>query len=341
MTDTLQILQARAVHVGGRAATRYRMRRDQPYTGDDTLDAAFSTFDAVVVPPVGGGAGDVVTLMNGITRDMTRSIPTAVALADAGIGAVMIDTPLGGVRRPTQGHPGQDLAEMLQRGFRPDAAFITRLFDGVAGDLPTVLAVAADEHDLTGRRALFGVSFGCVLSSLAFARDGLGDRLLGIIGHSDLAAMSRGLVAGFSRFSGLPPALIATGLRLGPVAEVAAQRFGGDAAVGALRFARLLQTMGKGGSAFSAVDPIRFAPDVSADRPAHFLAGALDPVATPDDVRQSAARFATASVELAPGLGHGWYPSRRPPGALPFPDLCAAWALRQMADWTRAPNRLD
>ncbi len=332
MTDTLQILDARAVRLGTRAATRYRLRRDQPYTGDAALDAAFSTFDAVVVPPDGGGA-DVVTLMNGITRDMTRSIPTAVALARAGIGAVMIDTPLGGVRRPTRGHPGQDLAEMLRRDFKPDAEFIARLFNGVADDVPAVLEVAADAHGLTGRRALFGVSFGCVLSSLAFARDGLGDRLLGVIGHPDLAAMSRGLVAGFSRFSGLPPALIVTGLRLGPLAEVAAQRFGGDAAVGALRFARLLQTMGRGGPTIDAVDAVRFAPAVSPDRPARFLAGALDPVATPDDIRAAAGRFATASVEVAPGLGHGWYPSSRPASAVPFPDLCAAWAVRQLADW--------
>ena len=332
MTDTLQILDARPVRLGGPPAMRYRLRRDEPYSGDADLDAAFSTFDAIVVPPVGGGA-DVVTLLNGITRDMTRSIPAAQALARAGIGAVMMDTPLGGVRRPTQGHPGDDLADLLRRDFRPDPAFVGRLFDGVARDLLAVLALAASEHGLAGRRALFGVSFGCVLSSLAFARDGLGERLLGIIGHPDLPAMSRGLVAGFSRFSGLSPALIATGLRLGSVADVAAQRLGGDAAVGALRFARLLQTMGRGGAALAPFDPLQFASQVSAERPVHLLAGELDPVATPDDVRAAAGHFATSSVEIAPGLGHGWYPGARPADALPFPDLCAAWAVRQLADW--------
>ena len=332
MTDTLQILDARQVRLGGTPATRYRLRRDEPYTGDSALDAAFSTFDAVVVPPAGGGT-DVVTLMNGITRDMTRSIPVARALAAAGIGAVMIDTPLGGVRRPTQGHPGEDLAELLRRDLRPDPAFVGRLFNGVARDLPAVLALAASEHGLGGRRALFGVSFGCVLSSLAFARDGLGERLLGVIGHPDLPAMSRGLVAGFSRFSGLPPALIATGLRLGGVAEAAAQRFGGEAAVGALRFARLLQIMGRGGREVSAFDPVQFAGEVPASRPVRLLAGELDPVATPGDVRAAAHPFATSSVEVAPSLGHGWYLGARPAGALPFPDLCASWTVRQLADW--------
>lgn len=332
MTPDIQILDTRPVRLGRHPATRYRLRRDVPYTGDAELDLSFSTFDAVVLAPDRAGA-PVVTLMNGITRDMTRSVPAAIALSEAGIGAVLLDTPLGGIRRPTRGHPGEDLAELARRGLQPDLAFVGRVFDGVAADLPAVLALAADVHGLTGPRALFGVSFGCVLSSLAFARDGVGERLLGVIGHPDLGGMSRGLMDGFARFSGLPPTLVATGLRLGPVAESAARRYGGDAAVGGLRFARLLQRLSRGGPALDAVDPLSFAGRVSPDRPARFLAGERDPVAPPEAVGQAAARFATHAVEVAPGLGHGWYPAARPASARPFPDLCADWLLRHLADW--------
>ena len=332
-TSALQIVHARPVRLGGLAATRYRLRRDHAYTGDADLDRAFSTFDAVVISPADRPGAPVVTLMNGITRSMDRSVPSAIALARVGIGAVMLDTPLGGVRRPSRGHAGLDLAELAQRGVVPDLAFAQRMFDGVAADLPAVLALARDEHGLGGRTALFGVSFGCLLSSLTFARDGLGDRLLGVIGHPDLPAMARGLVDGFSRFSGLPPAVVSAGLRLGPVAEAAARRYGGDPAVGALRFARLLQSLGRGGAALADLDPVGFADAVSADRPARFLAGELDPVAPPDDVRAAAAPFATSSVEIARGLGHGWYPGAPPAGARTFPDLCADWAVRQLADW--------
>lgn len=331
----LQVVESRRVRAGGVAGTRYRLRREHAYTGDEDLDRALSTFDVIVLPPADGRAdAPAVSLLNGITKGMDRSVPAATALARAGAGAVMMDTPLGGVRRPASGHPGTDLAEFARRGVALDVPFAQRLFDGVASDLPVVLALAEAEHGIGAeRRALFGVSFGCLLSSLAFARDGVGDRLFGAIGHPDLGAMSRGLVAGFSQFSGLPPTVLASGLRLGPVADLAARRYGGEAAVGMLRFARLLATLGRGGRALDTLDPVRFAPGVGPARPAHFLAGALDPVAPPDDVRAAAEAFATSSVEVLPGLGHGWYPGARPAGAPSFEAACGAWLVRHLADW--------
>ena len=328
-------MESSPARAGGVSATRYLLRRDHAYTGDQDLDRAFSTFGAVVIPPVDGRAdAPAVTLLNGITKGLDRSVPTGRALAQAGIGAVLIDTPLGGSRRLAGGHAGLELAEIARRGVALDVPLARRLFDGVAADLPAVLALAADAHGLgRDRRALFGVSFGCLLSSLPFARDGVGDRLLGAIGHPSLPAMAGGLVDGFSRFSGLPASVVAGGLRLGPIAEAAARRYGGESAVGALRFARMLDAMSRGGRALEGLDPLTFAPDVSADRPAHFLAGALDPVAPPDAVRQSAAAFATSSVEVLPGLGHGWYPGARPAGAPTFERACGAWLVRQLADW--------
>ena len=180
---------------------------------------------------------------------------------------------------------------------------------------------------------MFGVSFGCLLSSLAFGRDGVGRRLVGAIGHPDLPAMARGLVATFARFSGLPPAVIAGGLRLGPVAEAAARRYGGDGAVGALRFARLLDALGRGGRALDGLDPVGFADRVGADRPVALLAGAEDPVAPPSDIRAAAAAYPTAHVETLPALGHGWYPGARPAGAVSFEEACGAFLVRQLADW--------
>ncbi|MGB3544929.1 MAG: hypothetical protein WBA11_18570, partial [Rubrivirga sp.] len=112
----------RPARVGGLAAVRYRLRRFHPYTGDADLDAAFSTFDAVVVPPSNGRSGvPLVSLLNGITEGLDRSIPAAKALSKAGLGAVLIDTPLGG------GHPGTDLAEMARRGVALDVPLARRL----------------------------------------------------------------------------------------------------------------------------------------------------------------------------------------------------------------------
>ena len=324
------------MRAGGVPGVRYRLRRDHVYTGDEDIDRAFSSFEAIVLPPASGRTdAPAVSLLNGITKGMDRSLPAARALAERGIGAVLMDTPLGGSRRPgTSGHPGFDVAEIARRGVTLDVPFARRMFEGVADDLPAVLALAADRHGIggNGRRALFGVSFGCLLSSFAFGRDGLGDRLFGAIGHPDLPAMARGLVATFARFSGLPEAAVAGGLRLGPLADAAARRFGGEQAVGALRFVRLLDALGRGGRALDGFDPIGFADRVG-DRPVAFLAGALDPVAPVSDVERSAAAFRQSSVEVVPALGHGWYPGAAPAGAPSFERACGTWLVRHLADW--------
>ena len=335
----LVVVGAASARLGGLAATRYRLRRDHVYTGDPDLDDALSTFDALVVPPADGRSGAAaVTLLNGITKGMDRSVPAAAALARAGHGAVLFDTPLGGTRRPgSAGHPGLAVAEFSRRGAALDVPFAHRLFDGVARDLPAVLGLAESEHGLgrAGRHALFGVSFGCLLSSLAFARDGVGARLFGAIGHPDLPAMADGLLATFARFAGLPPALVAGGVRTGPVAEAAARRVGGEAAVGAVRIARLLHALRRGGRALDDLDPVRSAATVGRDRPAAFLAGALDPVAPVADVEAAASAFATSDVEVVPGLGHGWYPGGLPAGAASFERTCGAWLVRRLDDWAR------
>ena len=332
----LRVLEARPTQIGGLSATRYRLFREHALSGDADVDRAFSTFDAIVLPPPGRPDAPAVTLLNGITKGMERSVPAALTLARAGIGAVLFDTPLGGRRRVTAtGHPGHDLADLARRGVPLDVPFTERLFEGVTADVPAVLDLALNAHGLGrgGRQALFGVSFGCLLSSTAFARDGVGARLFGAIGHPDLPAMARGLLDGFTRFSGLPASVVAGGLRLGPVADAAARRMGGEPAVGALRLARLLQTLGRGGKAVSGFNPIACTDRVGPDRPALFLAGEADPVAPPDDVRASAARFARAEVEVIPALGHGWYPGARPAGAPPFEQACGAWLARHLADW--------
>ena len=346
----LTVLSATPIRLGGQPGARYRVSRPAVYTGHDDLDEAFSTFEAVVLAPAGRSpeAAPVVTLLNGITVGLDRGLPVAVALARDGIGVVLMDTPLGGSRRPGgfsgDRNPSAALAEIARRGVALDVPFAGRLFDGVAADLPAVLGLAAARHGLDeaarpfatgvtggstaegGRVALVGVSFGALLSALAFGRDGLGQRLVGAIGHPGLAAMATGFAGSIARAAGLPPAVVAGGAALGPLAEAAARRVGGDAAVGAFRLARLFLRLGKGAPG---VDPLGFAGRVSAHRPVAFLAGAADPVAPPAAVRAAVAAYATHTVETAPGLGHGWYPA----GGGTFNTDLERFVLRHLADW--------
>ncbi|MGB3543373.1 MAG: hypothetical protein WBA11_10665, partial [Rubrivirga sp.] len=82
------------------------------------------------------------------------------------------------------------------------------------------------------------------------------------------------------------------------------------------------------------IDPIQFAGDVSPSRAAHFLSGALDPVAPPSALEDAASAFATSTVTTLPALSHGWYPSSRPAGAPTFEQACGDWLVGHLEDWT-------
>ena len=343
MPEPLDILSARTVSFGGRRGTAYRMLRPHVVTGDADLDRALATVRVLVFAPPNAERAGVVTLLQGITAPLERSGPLVAPLLDAGLGLVLFDTPLGGERRAGSGPRGSELAEIGRRAdLRLDVAFASRLFDGVALDFPAALGLAAERHGLVegirpagvgGRLALFGVSFGCLLSSLAFGRDGLGQRLIGACGHSDLPAMARGLAQTSAQWAGVPDALVGPALAAGPallpVLERAARARGGDTAVGVLRLAVLLARLGRGGKQVQAFNPATFADRVEPERRVTFLTGDADSVATPGETRAAAERYATHAVRLVPGLGHGW--RVRGPGT--FAGDCTGLILEALADW--------
>ena len=341
MPEAPEILSARTVSFGGRRGTAYRMLRPHTVTGDAELDRALATVRVLVFAPDHPERAPVVTLLQGITAPLERSGPLVAPLLDAGFGLVLFDTPLGGERRAGSGPRGSELAEIGRRAnLTLDVAFAERLFGGVALDFPAALGIAAERHGLAegirpagGRLALFGVSFGCLLSALAFGRDGLGARLIGACGHADLPAMARGLAQTSAQWAGVPDALVGPALVAGPallpVLERAARAKGGDTAVGVLRLAVLLARLGRGGKAVQAFNPAAFAGRVSPERAVTFLTGDADTVATPAETRASAERYATNATRVVSGLGHGW--RVRGPGT--FGGDCTHLILEALADW--------
>lgn len=334
-----EVLAARPVRFGGRAATAYRLYRPHAFTGDADVDRALATFDAVVVPPVGRApeGAPVVTLLQGITAPLDRSAPLVGPLADAGFGLVAFDTPLGGNRRVGTGPREAEVAELGRRpDLRLDLAFARRLYDAVAQDFGAALGVAAARHGLDegvrdgGRLALFGVSFGCLLSAFAFGRDGRGARLVGASGHAGLPEMARGYARSAATWANVPPALL-TAATLGRPLEGVARRVAGDAGVGMLRLAGLFARLGRSGRALRGLDPAGFAPAVGPDRPVVFLTGEADPVATPAETRAVAARYARGAARVVPGLHHAW----RLQGPGTFADDCTGLLLDALADWRR------
>lgn len=328
------------VRFGGRAAVRYTVRRRVAYTGDAALDAALGTFSVLVLVPEGRPLArvPVVTLLHGITAPVSRSAGLVGPLVDAGFAAVLFDMPLAGERRLSRGpgrNPSRDLAALAPLDLTP--AFARSLFGGVAGDLKAALDLVAMRHGLAetrrGRTALFGVSFGGLLSAHAFVFRDVGARLLIASGHADLPRMARGLAESVAGGVGVPLGVLET--LPNAALEGLARQFGGAAGLGALKLARLLVALGEGGPAAQGLDPLERAASVT--RPVRFMTGALDRVATPEAARAAAARFPDGAARVVPGLGHGWVPAGAQGGPPSFPHAVTDFVLDALADWREPP----
>ena len=326
------VLEESPVAVGGAGGVRYRLHRPHVYTGDEAVDRAISTFEAAVfLPPAAGAHTPIVIGLQGIGAPYQRSAFLASALVSAGIGCALFETPLSGsrgLRNDPSSNAALEVLPLVERGVRLDAAFAGRLFDGVAADYGALAALLAQAHGLRLERlALLGVSFGCLLSALAFMRDGVGARLLGIIGHPDVPTFARGMAQTLSSYSPLPLDAICRPGMMG-LAEGFARRAAGNAGIGALHLACLLVRLGAGGAA-EAFNPMTYADRVGPERPTAFFVGGKDTLARPDDAERCAARIAGARVVVDPAMGHGAYAT----SGEPFDRRVTRFVQEALADW--------
>src|SRR5262249_12340960 len=148
-------------------------------------------------------------------------------------------------------------------------SLIPRLMNTVAHDLNTVIALLHDRHGLHDSRiALFGVSLGTLLASFAFARDGIGTRLLGTLGHADLHRFAR------SYTPSVTPLVVSRPGRL--LGKLAALVFGRIVTAG-IDFLSVLNELCSGNEACVSASPMSFAERVGGDRRVRFLVGGDDP----------------------------------------------------------------
>jgi pimeloyl-ACP methyl ester carboxylesterase len=200
-------------------------------------------------------------------------------------------------------------------------ALVTAVVEAVARDLGMVLRLVRERHGVGGGGvALFGVSLGALLSSFAFMRDGIGERLLCALGHADL----RRFASSFT--PALGPLLVSPSAQL--LAWLAGRWLGPQAQAG-LAFLHALSELAEGGPT-GALDPMFYAGRVWAGRSVRFLVGADDPVVRPDDARACARRFADGECYVVPGLAHGT--SNTGPS---FVEHVRTFVGTQLGDWRR------
>ena len=286
----------------GREGLRYWVHSPFTFTGHAEVDERLSSYPVLVFQPRGRAPAEtpVVIGLQGMAAPLQWNAFLIPTLLDMGIACVLFDTPLAGERSLVRNFRGDIVSEvvpLIKRRVRVGVALVPRLMEAVAHDFGTILDLLGERHGLTADRlALFGVSLGALLSSFAFLRDGIGNRLLCAIGHPDLPRFARSYAPRLTPvLASLPGRLVG---RMASLCRVPLVRATTD-------FLHILRELkGKGPDALAA-DPMAFADRCGPDRPLRMLLGGVDPLVRVADAQHAAKRFPDASCFVVPGLGHG------------------------------------
>ncbi len=308
----------------GGTGSRYWVHHPYPLTEVPAADDQLAGYPVAVFLPHGRPPEEtpVVVGLQGMAAPYQWNAFLVPTLTDMGIACVLFDAPLAGERSLARTFNGNILNELLplaKQRATLDASLVHRLMDVVARDLRTVLRIARERHGLHDSRvALFGVSLGTLLSSFAFMRDGIGERLIGALGHADLTRFAKSYTPRFTRLLVSPP-----GLFLGRLAALCL----GRRARAGLDFLGALRELAAGHTSPDA-NPMTFAERVSGERRVRFLVGSEDRLVKPDDAIACVRRFSNGECFTVPGLGHGV--SRFGPS---FVEHVRTFVGTQLGDW--------
>jgi hypothetical protein len=291
------------IHLEGRPGTLYQVHSPFEFTGHAVVDEQLSRFPVAVFVPPGRDPRHtpLVIGLQGMAAPYQWNGFIVPTLLDMGLAVILFDTPMGGERSLARSYDGDAIREvsaLLEHGAQLQPSLLPRMMDAVANDFAIVLRLAEERHGLSdARRALFGVSLGTLLSSFAFARDRIGLRLLGTIGHADLPLFARSYAPPWTPWLVWAPVQATVGL-VGWV-------MGSRSIPGTFSFLAVLHEMGNGGDHCSQANPMAYLDRVEKDRRVRFLVGGDDPVVRTEDALACAARFPDGECYVVPGLAHG------------------------------------
>jgi hypothetical protein len=312
------------IHLDGRNGHRYWVHHPFEFTGDKETDTALSSFPVAVFLPEGRKPDDtpVLVALQGMAAPFQWNGFIVPTLLDMGIACVMFDAPFAGERSLIRDHPGDAVRQVIplvRKNISINANTVFQMMSVMARDIQTVFHLAADRHGLTGgRKALMGVSMGCLFASFAFTCDGSGERLLGVIGHSDSQMFARS-------FAPMIPASLIKYPAMA-LAKLLAPFVGPFPEAGVM-FLDLLTEMRGDGDMVRKSNPMTYADRVRANRKVRYLVGEKDHLVSIRDTEQVCSRFKDAKSYAVPGLGHGT--SSGPS----FVDHVRTFVGTQLADW--------
>lgn len=312
------------LELAGRHGLRYWVHHPYCHFNHSDADRALSSYPlAVFLPPDAGAHTPLVIGLQGMAAPFTWNAFLVPVLLDYGIACAFFDTPLAGERSLIRDESGEILRQvtpLVERGIPLTVRLVEGMFESVARDLTFVRGLLAERHGLVDERvALFGVSLGCLMASYAFLRDGLGQRLLGVIGHADLRAFAKSYTPYLAPLLGSTPAwAVARALAL----------FLGSYPQASVEFLALLGELAGENPIAKKINPMSYADRALPTRPMRFLVGREDPLLKHEDARACATLFPDAAAYVVPGLAHGttaFGPT--------FEDHVRYYVATQLSDW--------
>lgn len=303
-TDKIQpaIYGPDPIWLDGCQGSRYWINHPFNFTGNGFVTERLSSYPVAVFQPNGRPATEtpVVIGLQGMSAPYQWNAFIIPTLLGMGIACVLFDTPLAGERSLARNFRADiisEIAPLVEHGMSISAGLVPMMMSVTARDIATVLSLVRDRHGLVNERvALFGVSLGTLLSAFAFMHDGIGTRLLGTLGHADLARFARSYAPFFTPLAATLPARL--------LAKLAGQVLG-PAAPATVEFLAVLNGLMTGIGTAAAANPMSYIDRVAADRRVRFLVGKDDPLVSVKDAEACARCFPDGECYPVPGLGHG------------------------------------
>ncbi len=314
-----------AITFEGITGDRYWFYEPYNYTGVADINERLSGFPVAVFLPEGRPRHDtpLVVGLQGMCAPYGWNAFIVPTLTQMGIAVALFDTPLAGERslvRTFTSVVQNEIKPLLDQGISFDTAMLLSIFRSTANDIARVREFCGDRYGLCDSRlALFGVSMGVLLCSYAFTARGMGERLLGTIGHGDLKSFAKSW-----GYSFLPDIAASP---LGGIAESILKRLQPDLqpVVKLLQLAKDLKYQDE--YAWEC-NPMNYIESVKLPRRVRFLIGANDPIVNIKNTRACVQKFPDGACYVVPGMGHGtkqWGPN--------FVDHVRYFLVTQLEDW--------
>lgn len=304
---------------------RYWFHEPFSYTGVADIDERLSGFPVAVFLPQNRPAQHtpLVIGLQGMCAPYGLNAFIVPTLTQMGIAVALFDTPLSGERSLVRSFTAvveNEIKPLIQRGVCFDTKLLLQIFRQIAVDIARVRDFCCERYGISDSPlALFGVSMGVLQAAYAFTADGLGQRLLGTIGHANLQSFAK------SWAPLILPELAAS--PFGGLAEVILERVRPEMKP-LVKVLQLVNNLKYPDDHSSACNPMTYIERVQPPRRVRFLVGANDPMVSIRDAQECAKCFVDGACYVVPGMGHGthkWGTS--------FVDHVRYFLVTQLDDW--------